>query len=134
MSPLHDCKLSQYKLYSLVKSDEISSANLSDFVVYMEKFGIPQEASSRHYPWNPGGYCYTTPKTLEEQSPVINARKVLNGLPEVRSGLSREKDSADAWRDWLNKMAKSPWFASLQTEETGKIHEKLSNFTKKNSI
>ena len=121
------CKLSQYKLYSLVKPGEISNLNLSDFVVYMEKFGVPQ---ARHRVIILGirkdiDITDITPKTLEEKSPV-NARKVLCGLPEVRSGLSREEDSADAWRNSLNKMAEYPWFASPQIAGGKKIHEKLS--------
>ena len=118
------CKPSQYKLYSLVKPDEISNLNLSDFVVHMEKFGVPQ-ARHRVIILGIRDDINIPPKTLEEQS-CVNARKVLDGLPKVRSGLSREEDSADAWRNWLNKMAECPWFASLQIEENKKIHEKLS--------
>ena len=129
-SLVHVRKPCQYKLYSLVKPDEISNTNLSDFVVYMEKFGIPQ---TRHRVIILGirEDIAITPKTLEEQSRVVNAREVLDDLPKVRSGLSREEDSNDTWRDWLNKMAKSSWFTSLETEETGEIHEKLSKALKK---
>ncbi len=93
----------RYKLYSLVKPGEISNSNLSDYVVYMEKFGIPQ---TRHRVIILGirEDIEAEPKTLEEQSPVA-ANKVLSDLPKVRSGLSKRDDSADAWRDWLNKMA-----------------------------
>ena len=113
----------------LVKPDEISNLNLSDFVVSMEKFGIPQ---TRHRVIILGirDDINIPPKTLEKQSRV-NAREVLDGLPKVRSGLSREEDSANAWRDWLNKMAECPWFASLQTKGNEKIHERLSTALKK---
>ncbi len=123
-APVQARKPCRYKLYSLVKPDEISNANLSDFVVHMEKFGIPQ---ARHRVIILGIHkdIEIPPKTLKKQSPVVNARRVLDDLPKVRSGLSREKDSADAWRNWLYKMAECPWFAALQTEENGKIHEKL---------
>ena len=124
-SPVPARRPSRYKLYSLVKSDEISNANLSDFVVYMEKFGIPQ-ARHRVIILGIREDIAITPKTLKEQSRVVNAREVLDGLPKVRSGLSREEDSADAWHNWLYKMAKCSWFTSLQTEGNEKIHERLS--------
>ena len=129
-SPAHAGRQSQYKLYSLVKSDEISNANLSDFVVHMEKFGIPQK---RHRVIILGirKDIAITPKILEKQSPVVNTRRVLDGLPEVRSGLSREEDSNDAWRNCLDKMAESPWFESLRTQGNGEIYEKLSTSLKK---
>ena len=123
------CKPSQYKLYSLVKPDEVSNLNLSDFVVHMEKFGVPQ-ARHRVIILGIRDDINIPPKTLEEQS-LVTAHKVLFGLPKVRSRLSREEDSADAWRDSLNKMAKCSWFASPQIAEEKKIHEKLSIALKK---
>ncbi len=128
-SPVPARRPSRYKLYSLVKSDEISNANLSDFVVYMEKFGIPQ---TRHRVIILGirDDINILPKTLKKKS-LVTVCEVLDDLPKLRSGLSREEDSADAWRDWLYKMVRSSWFASLEAEETGEIHEKLSKALKK---
>ena len=127
-TPVHAYRSSQYKLYSLIKPGEISNLNLSDFAVHMEYFGIPQ---TRHRVIILGvrkdiiDIKDIKPKTLKPQS-TIAAGKVLSGLPKVRSGLSREEDSADAWRNWLDKMAECPWFESLQTQGNGEIHEKLS--------
>ena len=100
------------------------------FVVHMEKFGVPQ-ARHRVIILGIRKDIAITPKILEKQSPVINTRRVLDGLPEVRSGLSREEDSNDAWRNCLYKMAECPWFASLQTQGNGEIYEKLSTSLKK---
>ena len=126
--PEHVRKPCLYKLYSLVKPGQISNLKLSDFVVYMEKFGIPQ---TRHRVIILGirEDIHTTPKTLEEQNPVA-ANDVLSDLPKVRSGLSREEDSAEAWRDWLNKMAECSWFASLQTKRNGNVSERLNTALK----
>ena len=123
-TPAYTHKPYRYKLYSLIKSGEISNLNLSDFVVYMEYFGVPQ---TRHRVIILGirEDIDITPKTLQQQNTIV-VDKVLCGLPEVRSGLSREKDSTDAWRTWLDKMVEYPWFASLQTEANGKVHRKLS--------
>ena len=46
------CKPSQYKLYSLVKPDEISNLNLSDFVVSYGKIRRSAGTASRYYPRN----------------------------------------------------------------------------------
>ena len=123
------CKLSEYKLYSLVTPGEISNLNLSDFVVPMEKFGIPQ---TRHRVIILGirDNINILPKMLEEQSRVVNARKVLDGLPEVRSGVSREEDSNDAWRNYLYEMAECSWFASPRTKGNEKIPERLDTALK----
>ena len=128
-SPVHASKPCRYKLYSLIKPGEISNLNLSDFAVHMEYFGIPQ-ARHRVIILGIREDIAVTPKTLKPQS-TIAASRVLSGLPKVRSGLSREKDSADAWRNWLNKMAECPWFVSLQTKGNEKIHERLSTALKK---
>ena len=122
--PEHVRKPCRYKLYSLVKPDEISNLNLTDFVVYMEKFGIPQK---RHRVIILGirEDIQAAPKTLEEQNPVA-ANNVLSDLPKVRSGLSREEDSAEAWHDCVNKMAECPWFDSLPSKGAGKIHENMT--------
>ena len=131
-SPVHASKSCRYKLYSLIKPGEISNLNLSDFVVHMEYFGIPQ---ARHRVIILGiredviDINDIKPKTLKPQSTVA-AGKVLSGLPKVRSGLSREKDNTDAWRNWLDKMTECPWFASPQLEGNKKIHEKLDTALK----
>ena len=117
-SPVNSNKSCRYKLYSLIKTEEVDNLNLPDFVVYMEKFGVPQ-ARHRVIILGVRDDIRTTPKILEEQSRV-NANRVLDGLPKVRSGLSREEDSADAWRDCVNKMAECPWFDSLRKKELEK--------------
>ena len=123
-APAYIHKPCRYKLYSLIKSGEISNLNLSDFVVYMEYFGVPQ---TRHRVIILGirEDIDIMPKTLKPQN-TIAVNKVLSSLPEVISGLSREEDGNDAWRTWLNKMVKCPWFSSLQAEINGKIHGNLS--------
>ena len=127
-SPVHASKQCRYKLYSLIKPGEISNLNLSDFAVHMEYFGIPQ-ARHRVIILGIRENIDIKPKTLKPQS-TIAASKVLSGLPKVRSGLSREEDSTDAWRNRLDKMAECSWFVSPQTEGNGKIHEKLDTALK----
>ena len=121
--PVHAPKPCRYKLYSLIKPGEVSELNLSDFVVCMEHYGIPQ-ARHRVIILGIRDDIDIRPETLKRQR-VIVAEKVLSGLPKVRSGLSRVEDTADSWRNWLDRMVDCPWFASLRTEGKGNIYAKL---------
>ena len=82
--PVHAVKPRRYKLYSLVKPGEVSNVNLSDFVVNMEHFGIPQ-ARHRVVILGIRDDIDVRPKTLKRQR-VIAAERVLSGLPEDLHG------------------------------------------------
>ncbi len=113
----------RYKLYSLVQSGETSRSKLSEFVVCMENFGVPQ-ARHRIIILGIREDVDIVPRTLRPTSPV-SASKVLSGLPAVRSGLSREEDNADAWSSRLHEMVEYPWYLSIEKKDNGKVYEKL---------
>ena len=119
-----------YKLYSLVKSGKTSSTKLSDFVVRMENFGIPQ-ARHRIIILGIREDIDIIPSILEPDTSFVSIKKVLYGLPRVRSGLSREEDNADLWISRLDEMAKSPWYVSLKDSEHSKVYKKLVSSKKK---
>ena len=121
--PVHVTKPCRYKLYSLIKPGEVSDRNLSDFLVHMEHFGIPQ-ARHRVIILGIRDDIDIRPKILKRKS-VIAAEKVLSGLPKVRSGLSREEDTAESWSECLDRVVECPWFNSLLTEGNGKIYAKM---------
>ena len=120
----------RYKLYSLVKSGQISSLRLSDFVVRMENFGVPQ-ARHRIIILGIREDIDIIPNILEPNTSFVPVKKVLYGLPRVRSGLSCEEDNADFWISRLDEMTKSPWYRSLKENESSKIYEKLAYSRKK---
>ncbi|MDE2888239.1 MAG: DNA cytosine methyltransferase [Gemmatimonadota bacterium] len=122
-APVCSEKPCSYKLYSLIKPGQVNIRNLSDFVVYMEYFGIPQ-ARHRVVVLGIREDIDVGPKTLKPRS-TIAASKVLSGLPKVRSGLSREEDNAESWRNWVQKIAEYPWFTGLQKQGTAGFHDKL---------
>ena len=113
----------RYKLYSLVKPGETSSSKLSDFVVCMEHFGVPQ-ARHRIIILGIREDLDIVPGILKPESRV-SASKVLSGLPRVRSGLSREEDSAATWSSRLQEMTECPWYMSLKDKDNGRVYEKL---------
>lgn len=80
-----------------------------DFIVRAERFGIPQ---ARHRliilgirEDRPG-----IPRVLAPQ-PQVPLRDVLDDLPRLRSGLSKEADSFDAWRSVIQAIPKQRWVA-----------------------
>lgn len=99
-----------YKIYSLVKAptyndlfQEDFSFKPNDYVIRAENYGVPQ---TRHRVILIGirSDVDKTPellKLIEESVPVEN---VINGLPPLRSGLSKTKDSKDNWTDALNRL------------------------------
>ena len=91
-----------YRIYSIVKSSSFpfdsshAKFSPSDYLVMSEDYGIPQ---SRHRVILLGireDMGDIRPAILKPRDRV-NAASVLEGLPVVRSGLSREEDSFKSW-------------------------------------
>ncbi|MEW6131204.1 MAG: DNA cytosine methyltransferase [Acidobacteriota bacterium] len=100
--------------YSLFSTTEITeNQDLSQFVVRMEKHGIPQ---ARHRIIILGireDLCGVEPRTLR-QKPAAKTKAVLSGLPRLRSGLSREGDSSRAWVNQLKAMSNNCFFQAAE--------------------
>jgi DNA (cytosine-5)-methyltransferase 1 len=104
----------RYRIYSFVKapdSADIFEAGYrddQDYIIRAEDFGVPQ---ARHRVILLGVACdlKAVPACLEPRGSV-NIEHVLSGLPTLRSKLSRQEDSRDAWRaaitDQYNLMQK----------------------------
>lgn len=77
------------------------SLSMKDFLVRSEELGLPQArhrviiVGLRNDLWPLGMPPVMPPTSL----PPVTARDVLEGLPLLRSGLSKEPDSAAAWRE-----------------------------------
>ncbi len=91
-----------YKIYSLVKKPNEKSLdgkgfNPADFVIKAEEFGIPQ---TRHRVILLGirEDINTTTTLLTPSQAKVTVQEVLNGLPRLRSGLSKEEDGKAEWR------------------------------------
>lgn len=85
-----------YRLYSL-SEEEMAEGEVDPrlFVVRAEDYGIPQ---ARHRMFIVGirGDLKVRPSILRKMSPPT-VRETIGSLPAIRSGLSKEKDSRDAW-------------------------------------
>ena len=97
----------QYRLYSLVvppRSETLDGSptfDYRDFVIKCEDYGIPQ---SRHRVILLGlrEDCAPAEVPLLVRRKQVKTSSVLNGLPRLRSGLSRTADSKDHWRAALS--------------------------------
>lgn len=102
----------EYEIYPLVLSKKKSLFSFhepKDFIVESEKFGIPQ---ARHRVILFGirkNFTSHSPDSLQEKGEVT-VRDVVDGLPMLRSGLSREKDTLEAWQERLLGSLDRRWF------------------------
>ncbi len=110
----------RYHVVSLVDRTLSDDQDLRRFVVRMENHGIPQ---TRHrvillgvredlYPLRIG--------VLPNHTRVASA-DVIDGLPRLRSGLSRQDDNFDAWLEVLLKLFERAWYAKLASAD-GNLH------------
>ena len=107
------CKSLEYRIYPLDPNDGLLDGlyEPEDFIVRSEKFGIPQ---ARHRLILVGirsdiaGY----PGNLKI-SDEVSVASAIGDLPRLRSGLSKEPDSPEAWRRTVQELGNAHW---LQNE------------------
>lgn len=101
-------KKSTYRLYGL-SNDASKKEDLSakDFVVCAEDYGIPQ---TRHRIIIVGvrADIEARPGALRGQQRV-SIEEAIGDLPPIRSGLSQEQDSNEAWRAAIAEIADAKW-------------------------
>jgi len=95
-----------YRIFSLVKRPHQKNffeegLDPSDFIVRTEEYGIPQ---TRHRVIILGirEDINVTPDLLAPLEREVNISDVLGGLPLLRSGLSKEEDGREEWKQALN--------------------------------
>lgn len=86
-----------------------------DFIVHSEDYGIPQ---SRHRIIILGirsDVYHSDPGLLQEMDQA-SIDDVIGDLPRLRSGLSKEEDSASNWYDAVTSLSSAGWLKSLPSE------------------
>jgi len=103
-----------YEVHSLVEPAIVDGGAPTNFVVPMEKHGVPQ---ARHRLILLGIrkdlLGSKRPGTLPVSTPVP-AKAVLTGLPRLRPGLSKENDSNDAWLETIRHARERRWLQSSE--------------------
>lgn len=102
----------QYGIFSLVKRGLFDGGDVRDFIVHMDRYGIPQ---ARHRMILLGvrhDLLQTAAPGVLRPRDEVPAQCVLDGLPCLRAGLSRQADSPEAWRECLLSARHRRWFAA----------------------
>lgn len=103
----------KYEVFSITPKEDSTPFRLSDYIVRMEEFGIPQ---ARHRLILLGIRTdllnNSNPGFLKKQ-PFVSAIQVLSGLPRLRSGFSKEEDDEETWCDLVRNAPETSWFKQL---------------------
>lgn len=107
-----DAEQVQYKLYPLTVTEGAMTGEFkpTDFVIRAEDYGVPQ-ARHRVIIFGVRSDVMTQPNILDIQ-PTVFIEQVIGDLPQLRSGLSKEDDSAEAWHAIVSGIANAPWLSS----------------------
>lgn len=98
----------EYRIFSLVEHREFENGDTGGTLIRSEEYGIPQ---ARHRVILLGirnDLRKASPKILRKR-PMIAMSEVVDSLPELRSGLSRNYDSAKAWERRLHSQVDKRW-------------------------
>jgi DNA (cytosine-5)-methyltransferase 1 len=132
----------KYNIYSFTKSTQYGDINckLNDFIVKSENYGIPQ---ARHRVFLLGireDLGYIVPPVLTQNIDQKTVFEAIYDLPKIRSGLSKEKDSAFKWQANIQGyLQKTRWLNSAKQDERGghdvykKLIAVLNNMTSPNN-
>jgi DNA (cytosine-5)-methyltransferase 1 len=109
--------LLRYRLFALAPSEDRlwEITDFHDYVLCMENHGVPQ---ARHRVILLGvreDGPVPVPEPLPFRKPVP-ARRVLEHLPKLRSGLSRSKDSPESWAAAVAEAGEQDWFRRTEND------------------
>lgn len=95
----------KYKFYPLIPTTGEVSGHFEpeDFVIRSEEFQIPQ-ARHRIIIVGVRSDWAAKPDCLKPGKSKVSIEQVISDLPRLRSGLSKEPDSAEAWRDAVHEL------------------------------
>lgn len=107
-----------YKLFSMSHEnpDNLEEINPEDFIVRSEEYGIPQ---SRHRVIILGirsDVFKTKPNILKKSTKQIPIESVINDLPKLRSGLSKDVDTLENWRNAIKEIENAAWIRSINSD------------------
>ncbi len=93
-----------YQIFPLVQNTS-NSTEPADFIVETENFGVPQARHRVIVMGIKNGFSTAIPSTLKKKRQVT-VKEVLNNLPKLRSGLSKEKKENNTYDQWVKKVAR----------------------------
>lgn len=121
-----------YNIYSLVKppiKDLLGvrpSIEPKDFVIQSENYGIPQ-ARHRVILLGIRSDLNVTPDILKLHGSQIPIEKVLYGLPKLRSGLSKNKDGKNEWKQAIEDIKNLGFKSQIEPQIWEKMLQVIDN-------
>jgi len=122
--PSPECSYKIYSLEAKASQEVIDSLEPKDYIVESERYGIPQ---ARHRVILLGIRKDLSHAEPEMLSPVekVSLSDVLKDLPKLRSGLSREEDSTEAWCGNIKSGLERRWFKGLRNRWGNELSDRL---------
>lgn len=123
----------KYRIYSLAKPVSYPVSNFqprfspNDFLIMCEEYGIPQ---ARHRVILIGvreDYDAAAPMLLSPKEQQLDTFSVLNDLPKLRSGLSREEDSFERWEDRVCSIIDNPLFDAIYDAQERCVWDRIGS-------
>ena len=120
-----------YRLFSVSNSDlnflpgMEDAVSPVDFVVKAEDYGVPQ-ARHRVIVVGVREDIEELPDKLACFRRKIGSEEVLNGLPQIRSGISKD-DSKESWLGALRQVAYQPWWSDVQPAIRKEMEETIAD-------
>ena len=105
-----------YRLYSLSESGEIKGdLDPKSFIVKAEDFGVPQ-ARHRMFILGIRDDIDVQPSILSKKKPPT-VEQIIRSMPKIRSGVSRQKDSSELWKEIITSAGSADWLPSANANE-----------------
>lgn len=114
-----------YRIFSLVKpAGLIDDLEPEDTVIRAEDYGIPQ---ARHRVILLGVRSDLLPVTPDvlQKKPAVSVAKVISGLPQLRSGLSKRRDTPERWLKTINSVTKRKWLECYSCNGHSRLYRKI---------
>lgn len=100
-----------------------------DFIVESEYYGIPQR---RHRVIILGVRSDLLPAEIPRLEPqaTVPLDDILRSMPSLRSGLSRQKDTPEAWKHAVSSAIQTEWFKKLAATPRCGLAERIEQITR----
>jgi DNA (cytosine-5)-methyltransferase 1 len=120
-------KRPKYRIHAVVPTSDLQGDDPSGYVVRAEEFGIPQR---RHRVILVGIREDASREAVSVLAPVrdqISVGDTIDDLPKVRSGLSKMRDSDEAWKAQMASVRTRRWMRSIDAKVRQRILHTLDD-------
>ena len=137
---IHTRKEACYRLYSFVKSsvsgDLFGAQEFrpEDFVIRSEEHGIPQARHRLIILGVRDDLRTEHPRLLPRSEYAVSVADVIGSLPRVRSGLSRQQDGPEDWKQTIRNARCSRWYLSAKNSGCRDVCDVISRVVDKLAV